>query len=154
MSEPVDDIFSEATERLPDNNEVERKRSELVSWIKQGNKLSKTIKQLEKSSLNVIKKLYNEWMTERNEKASSALCDLVINKFTFFLGGLDTIGDRKTLEEGLKSNELPRADFERITMTIALYIPLIGILSGGMTTLGVVRAHRNNTKPDEDAKEK
>ncbi len=54
MSEPVDEIFSEATEQLPDDNEVVRKRSELISWIKQGNKLSKTIKQLEKSSPNVI----------------------------------------------------------------------------------------------------
>ncbi len=56
MSEPVDEIFSEASEQLPDNNEVERKRSELISWIKQGNKLSKSIKQLEKSSPNVIEK--------------------------------------------------------------------------------------------------
>ncbi len=73
MSKPVDEIFSEATEQLPDNNKVERKRSELISWIKQGNKLSKTIKQLEKSSPNAIEKVYDEWMTERNAKAASSL---------------------------------------------------------------------------------
>ena len=59
--------------------------TELISWIKQGNK------QLEKSSPNVIEKVYDEWMTERNKKASAALCDLVISKFTLLLGGLDTI---------------------------------------------------------------
>ncbi len=41
MSEPVDEIFSEATEQLPDSSKVERERSELISWIKQGNELSK-----------------------------------------------------------------------------------------------------------------
>ena len=154
MSEPVDEIFSEATKQLPDNDEVERKRSELISWIKQGNKLSKSIKQLEKSSPNVIEKVYDEWMTERNEKASAVLCDLVISKFAHLLGGLDVIEDPKILEEELKSDELLRADIERITMTIAPYIPLIGILSGGLTTLEAVRAHRNNKKPDvNEAKE-
>ena len=152
MSEPVDEMFSEATEQLPDNNEVERKRSELISWIKQGNKLSKTIKQLEKSLPNVIEKVYDEWMTERNEKASAALCDLVISKFALLLGGLDAIEDPKTLEEQLKSDELLRTDIERMTMSIAPYIPLIGILSGGLTILNVVHTHRNNKISDEDAK--
>ncbi len=152
MSEPVDEMFSEATEQLPDNNEVERKRSELISWIKQGNKLSKTIKQLEKSLPNVIEKVYDEWMTERNEKASAALCDLVIGKFALLLGGLDAIEDPKTLEEQLKSDELLRTDIERMTMSIAPYIPIIGILSGGLTTLNVVHTHRNNKISDEDAK--
>ncbi len=89
-------------------------------------------------------------MTERNEKASAALCDLVISKFGLLLGGLDAIEDPKTLEEELKSDDLLRADIERITITIAPYIPLIGILSGGLTTLGAVRAHSNNKSSDED----
>ncbi len=152
MSEPVDEIFSDATEQLLDNNDVERKRGELICWIKQGNKLSKSIKQLEKSSPNVIEKVYDEWMTERNEKASAALCDLVTSKFALLLGGLDAIEDPKTLEQELKSNELLRADIERITMTIAPYIPFIGILSGGLTTLRAVQAHRKNKRSDEDAK--
>ncbi len=93
-------------------------------------------------------------MTERNEKASAALCDLVISKFALLVGGLDAIEDPKILEEELKSGELLRADIERITMTIAPYIPLIGILSGGLTTLGAVRAHRNNKNSDvNEAKE-
>ncbi len=48
MPEPVDEIFSEATEQLLVSDEVERKRAEVISWVKQGNKLSKTIKQLDK----------------------------------------------------------------------------------------------------------
>ena len=91
-------------------------------------------------------------MKERNEKVSTALCDLVISKFTLLFGGLDAIEDPKILEEELKSDELLGADIERITITIAPYIPLIGILSGGLTTLGAVRAHRNNKKPDKDAR--
>ena len=87
-------MFSESTEQLPDNNEVERKRSELTSWIKQGNKLSKTIKQLEKSSLNVIENVYDERMTEGSEKASAALCDLIISKFALLLGRSQNIGRR------------------------------------------------------------
>ncbi len=150
MSKPVDEIFSEATEQLPDNNEVERKRSELISWIKQGNKLSKTIKQLEKSSPNVIEKVYDEWMTERNEKPSAALCDLVISKFAPLLGGLDAIEDPKTLEEELKSDELLRTDIERIAMSIAPYIHFIGILSGGLTTLNAVHTHSYNKSSDTD----
>ena len=101
MSEPVDEIFSEATDQLPDNNDVERKRAELIGWIKQVNKLSKSIKQLEKSSPNVIEKVY-KWMIERNEKASAALCDLVISKFTLLLGGLDAIEDPKNIRTRTK----------------------------------------------------
>ena len=86
-------------------------------------------------------------MTERNEKASAALCDLVISKFALLLGGLDEIEDPKTLEEKLKSDALLRADIERITMSIAPYILLIGILSGGLTTLGAVRATETTKNP-------
>ena len=51
--------------------------------------------------------------------------------------------DPKTVEEEIKSDELLRADIERITMFIAPYIPLIGIQSGGLTTLNAVHTHRN-----------
>jgi hypothetical protein len=61
--------------------------------------------------------------------------------------------DPKTLEEELKSDELLCAVIERITMSIAPYIPLIGILSGGLTTLSAVHTHRNNKRSDEDKKE-
>ena len=74
------------------------------------------------------------------------MCDVVISKFALLLGGVDAIEDPKTLEEELKSDELLRADIERIIMTIAPYIPFIRILSGGLTTLGAVRAHSNNKK--------
>ena len=77
-----------------------------------------------KTSPNVIENVYDEWMRERNEKASAALCDVVISKFALLLGGVDAIEDPKTLEEELKSDELLRADIERITMTIAPYLLL------------------------------
>ena len=70
-------------------------------------------------------------------KASVALCDLVISKFALLLGGLHAIEDPKTLEE-LKTDKLLCVDIKRITMTIAPYIPFIGILSGGLTILGAV----------------
>ena len=63
-------------------------------------------------------------MTECNEKARAALCNLVISKFALVLGGLDAIEDPKTLEQELKSDELLRANIKIITMTIAPYSPL------------------------------
>ncbi len=97
------------------------------------------------------RKFYDEWVTERNDKASAALCDLVISKFGLLLGGLDAIENLKTLGEKLKSDELLRADIERITMSIAPYIPFIGILSDGLTILNAVHTHSNNKRSDEDA---
>jgi hypothetical protein len=67
--------------------------------------------------------------------------------------GFDAIEDQKTLKEDLKSDELLCAVIERISMSIAPYIPLIGILSGGLTTLNAVHTHRNNKRSDEYKRE-
>jgi hypothetical protein len=81
-------------------SETEAKRAELIGYVEDGNRLSKTVKKLDKASARVIDKVYKEYMTLCGEhQAGVVLCDVVISKFAHLLGGLDAIESPEELEK-------------------------------------------------------
>ena len=101
------------------------------------------------ASQKIIDKLYAEYERKRMQKANEFLSDLVISKFSALLGGLDAISDPEELSDELKKDELLKKDVHSVVETISPYIPMLGILSGTVTTVKHVYDHK--TKPADEA---
>ena len=68
------------------------------------------------------------------QKANEFFTDLVISRFSKTLGGLDAIESPDEWSNELKEDELLKRDVYSLVEKISPYIPLLGILSGRITT--------------------
>ena len=88
---------------------------------------------MKKASNKVILKIYKEYETQQAEKANAFLTDLLISKFSDFLGGLEAIESSEELEKDLVKDKLLKRDVKNILEKITPYLPFLGLLSGGIT---------------------
>lgn len=115
------------------DNPVDVKRRELINSSEDG-EITHSVKYLKKATETVIEKLYKEMEIKRMEKANQFVTDMLISKFAYMLGGLDAIEDSESLNNELQNDKLLKKDVETIVSQITPFIPLLGIVSGGLTT--------------------
>ena len=120
---------------------VEKKRDVLLKLAEDGD-LDKSVAHIKKASQKVINKLYTEYECKRMQKANEFLTDLVISRFFKTLGGLDAIESPEALSNELKKDELLKRDVYSFVEKVSPYIPLLGILSGGITTAKHIYDHK------------
>lgn len=123
------------------------KRNVLLRLAEDG-ELDKSVAYIKKASQKVIDKLHSEYERKRMQKANKFLTDLLISKFSSTLGGLDAIDDPEELCKELKKDELLKRDVYSIVETISPYIPLLGFLTGSITTARHVYKHKYEPKEE------
>ena len=64
-----------------------------------------------------------------NEKVT----DVLITKLSELMSNLDLVKDNVSLEDDLGKNELFKRDVKRIIGYLTPYVPLVGLVSGGIT---------------------
>ena len=147
FNEEINNIFgdekSEKVEPQNDNNDLEKKRDELLKLAEDGD-LDKSVSYIKKASHKVINKLYTEYVCKRMQKANVFLTDMVISKFCSTLGGFEAIESPKELYKELDKDELLKRDVNSIIEKITAYIPFLGFLSGCITTAKHVYGHKTN----------
>ena len=112
VSEEINNLSSEKPEKVEpqnDNNDLEKKRDELLKLAEDGD-LDKSVDYIKKASHKVINKLYTEYERKIMQKVNEFQTDL-ISKFANTLGGLDAIESPDELTNELKKNELLKRDF-------------------------------------------
>ena len=124
-------VKPEKAEPKEENNDLEKKRDELLKLAEDGD-LDKSVAYIKKASQKVINKLYNEYERKRMPKANEFLTDLLISKFANTLG-LEAIESPKELTKDLEKDELLKRDVHSLVERITLFIPFLGIISGGIT---------------------
>lgn len=145
-------IVEDNTSQVDDTTQigVDKKRNELTKLAEDG-ELDKSVAYIKKASNKVIDKLYVEYECKRMQKANEFLTDLLISKFSSTLGGLNAIENPEELTNELKKDELLKRDVYCIVEKVSPYLPLIGILSGGITVGKHVYHHVAKTpEPNEE----
>ena len=127
---------------------VEKKRNILLKLAEDGD-LDKSVAYIKKASHKAIQKLYLNHERKRMQKANGFLTDLLISRFSNTLGGLDAIESPEELCNELKKDQLIKRDVFSLVEKITPYIPLLGILSGGITTAKHIYGQK--TKGQEEA---
>ena len=123
--------------------DVDTLREELLKLAEDG-ELNHKPAAVKKAGEKVLRKWRAEVGKQRAKKANEFLTDLVISKFAGLLGGLHAIEDSETLEKDLQRDALLKRDVMRVVETISPYIPVMGLLSGGVTVASHVYS-KNNT---------
>ena len=83
------------------------------------------------------------------QKANEFLTNQLISKFADALGDLDAIESSDVLSEELKKDDLLKNDVRNVVKKITPYIPFLGFLSGGITTVKHVYEHKSKPKSEQ-----
>ena len=80
-----------------------------------------------------------------NEKVT----DVLITKLSELMVNLDFVKDNVSLESDLSKNELFKCDVKRIIGYLTPYVPMVGLVSGGITVGAHVADKKLNSKEPE-----
>ena len=141
--------IEEADSGADPQEEIDRKREELIRLSEDG-QIDKSVASIRKANKKTIEKIYNKYERDRMEKANIFLTDLIISKYAKLLGGFDAIENPEVLKDELKKDDLLKRDVQRVAEMFNPYIPYLGILSGGITT--VKRVYNPKNKPEKTEK--
>ena len=97
----VEEVDNTAGSRADPQEEIERKREELIKLSENG-QIETNVKTIKKASNKIIERYYNEYERKRMQKANEFPTDQLISKFSDALGGLDAIESPEGLEDELK----------------------------------------------------
>ena len=74
-----------------------------------------------------------EYEAEQLHEVNAQLAEVLISKLSAFLGEMQLIRDKYKLEGNLQQNELLKKDMQKNVGYVTPYIPLVGLISAGMT---------------------
>ena len=74
---------------------------------------------------------------------------LIITKISELMNSLEWVKDNESLEKDLSKNELFKRDVKRIIGYLTPYIPMVGLLSGGVT-IGAHVVDKNLNDPSKE----
>ena len=80
-----------------------------------------------------------------NEKVT----DVPLTKFSELMVNLDLVKDNVSLEKDLAKNELFKREVKRIIGYLTPYVPMVGLISGGITVGAHVADKKFNPKEEE-----
>ena len=107
-------------------------REKLLKLVDAG-EIKYTSKYIKKASEKTLENIYRDYERQRLEYTNNQLADVIITKFSELMEALDAVKDGERMKKELEENDLLRKDIKNLVGYVTPYIPLIGILSGGIT---------------------
>jgi hypothetical protein len=133
-----------------ENTEIEDHRAELIRLPNAG-EITQSEKYLRKASDKVIMKVRKDYIVAQSEKANILLTEALINKFSGLMEAINMVDSGEELKTELKQDKLFRSDVKSVVGKLSPYIPYLGIVSGGVTT--VKHVYRRTPEPPPPSEE-
>ena len=111
-------------------------RDELIQLSTEG-KIKQKKKFLREAD-ETIEKICQEYTANQLDEANGQLADILLTKFSEMMEQMELVKSKCKLEKDLAKNELLKNDVKKIVGYITPFVPLIGIISGGITVGGHV----------------
>ena len=131
-----------SVESTESNNPTADKKRETLLRLAESGDIDKSVAYVKKASKKIVDKLYEEHERKQLRRTNEFITDAIISKFSETLGGLDAIESSEELTKELEKDELLKRDVYRVVETISPYIPFVGFLTGGVTTIKHVYKHK------------
>jgi hypothetical protein len=80
-----------------------------------------------------LENIHKDYERQQLENTNNQLADVIITKFSELMEALDAVKDSEGMKKELEENSLLKKDIKNLVSYVTPYIPLIGILSGGIT---------------------
>jgi hypothetical protein len=117
-----------------ENTEIEDYRAELIRLSNAG-KITQSEKYLREASDKVIAKVQKGYIVAQREKANILLPEALIDKFSGLMEAINMVDSGEELKTELNQVKLFRSDVKSVVGKLSPYIPNLGIVSGGVTTV-------------------
>jgi hypothetical protein len=117
-----------------ENTEIEDGRAELIRLSNAG-EIKQSESYLKKASGKVIMKIRREYIVAQREKANVVLAEALIEKFSDLMEAISMVDSGNELREELNQDKLFKSDVKSVVAKLSPYIPYLGIVSGGVTTV-------------------
>ena len=107
--------------------------------------ITQSEKYLRKASEKVIRKVRKDYIVAQREKANIVLTEALIDKFSDLMEAINMEDSGKELKTELNQDKLFRSDVKSVVGKLSPYIPYLGIVSCGVTT--VKHVYRRTPEP-------
>jgi hypothetical protein len=130
--------------------EIEDNRAELIR-LSNAEEITQSEKYLRKASDKVIMKVRKDYIVAQREKANILLTEALIDKFSGLIEAINMVDSGEELKTELNQDKLFRSDDKSVVGKLSPYIPYLGIVSGGVTTVKYV--YRRTPEPPPPSEE-
>jgi hypothetical protein len=132
-----------------ENTEIEDYRAELIRLSNAG-EITQSEKYLRKASGKVIMKVRKDYIVAQREKANIVLAEALIEKCSDLMEAINMVDSGEELRTELNQDKLFRSDVKSVVGKLSPYVPYLGIVSGGVTT--VKHVYRRAPSEEEEPK--
>ena len=122
---------------------MEEYKEELLRLVAE-KKIKHTAKYIENVTEKNVKKIYEDYQSKELDEVNEKVTDVLITKLSDLMVKLDLVKDNVSLEDDLSKNELFKRDVKRIIGFLTPYVPLVGLVSGGITVGAHVADKKSN----------
>ena len=106
-------------------------REETLRLVAEG-KIKHTTKFVEKAFDETLEKVYKNYLTKQLDETHEQIANTLIKQLSDLMTSLELVEDGENLEGDLGNNELFKRDVKNILCYVTPYIPLIGLVCGGI----------------------
>ena len=128
---------------------MEEYKEELLRLVAE-KKIKHTAKYIENATEETLKKIYEDYQSKALDKVNEQVADVLITKLSELMANLDLVEDNVSLEDDLSKNELFKRDVKRIIGYLTPYVPLVGLIFGGITVGAYVAYKKLNSKEEPE----
>ena len=96
-------------------------------------KIKHTAKYIENATEETLKKIYDDHKRQELDEVNDKVTGVLIARVSELMMKLDLVKDNVSLEDDLGKNELFKRDVKMIVAYLTPYVPLVGLVSGGIT---------------------
>ena len=111
---------------------MEEYKEELLRIVSE-KKIKHTAKYIENATEETLKKIYDEYQRQELDEVNEKVTGVLITKISELMMKLDLVKDNVSLEDDLGKNELFKREVKMIVGYLTPYVPLVGLVSGGIT---------------------
>ena len=106
-------------------------REEILRLVTEG-KIKHTMKYVQKASDETLEKIYKNYVTKQLDEVNEQITTTFIKQLSDLMTSLELIEDGEDLETDLENNELLKRDMKNMLCHVTPYIPLVGLVCGGI----------------------
>ena len=140
LNEPVS-----PTTETQNADQLQSVRAELIT-LAEKHEIKHSVNYIKKASQSALEKIKEDYDRRQLEETNEYLSDVIVEKFSEFMKGLDMIDDALSMKDDLSSNRMVKKDLKNLLGYVTPFIPLIGLVCGAT----IVGKHVYNKKPTED----
>ena len=125
-------------------------KEELLRLVAQ-KKIKHTAKYIENATDETLKKIYEDYQRQELDEVNEKVTGVLITKLSELMVNLDLVKDNVSLEDDVAKNELFKRDVKRIIGYLTPYVPMVGLISGGITVGAHVADKKFNPEEEKTA---